>query len=38
LYTEEKNDITKDIVKLVNDKYKSGDKKEETAAAAETKK
>lgn len=38
LYTDEKNDITKDIVKLVNDKYKSGDKKEETAAAAETKK
>jgi len=26
LYTDEKNDITKDIIKLVNDKYKSGDK------------
>ncbi|RZJ31557.1 MAG: OmpH family outer membrane protein [Flavobacterium sp.] len=37
LYTDEKNDITKDVIKLVNDKYKSGEKKEEAAAPAEKK-
>jgi outer membrane protein len=34
LYAEDKYDITKEIVKLLNDKYKSGGKKEETVTAA----
>lgn len=33
LYSDEKNDITKDIVKLINDKYKAAGKKDETAEA-----
>ena len=31
LYAEDKYDITKDVVKLLNDKYKSADKKDEKA-------
>lgn len=31
LYAKEGYDITKEIIKMVNDKYKSGDKKEEKA-------
>jgi outer membrane protein len=33
LYAEDKYDITKEIIKLLNDKYKSTAKKEETAPA-----
>ncbi len=32
LYAKDSYDITKEIIKLVNDKYKSGDKKEEKPA------
>lgn len=39
LYAKDSYDITKEIIKLVNDKYKSGDKKEEkTATKKEEKK
>lgn len=38
LYTDDKNDITKDVVKVINDKYKAGDKKEATATVTEEKK
>lgn len=31
LYAEDKYDITKDVIKLLNDKYKSGDKSEDKA-------
>lgn len=33
LYAKDNYDITKDIIKLINDKYKSSDKKEDKAAA-----
>lgn len=32
LYAKDNYDITKDIIKLVNDKYKSSDKKDEANA------
>ncbi|MGA9637361.1 OmpH family outer membrane protein [Flavobacterium sp.] len=38
LYAEDKLDITKDIIKALNDKYKATDKKEEKAEKEETKK
>ena len=30
LYAKDSYDITKDIIKMINDKYKAADKKEET--------
>lgn len=38
LYAEEKYDITKEIVKLLNDKYKAAPKKDEADVKAEAKK
>ena len=38
LYAEDKYDITKEIVKLLNDRYKTSDKKEDTTAKADAKK
>lgn len=38
LYAEDKYDITKDIVKLLNEKYNAADKKETTDIKAEAKK
>ncbi len=38
LYAEDKYDITKEIVKLLNDKYSAADKKETTDIKAEAKK
>ena len=38
LYAEDKYDITKEIVKLLNDKYKAAGKKEDTTAKADAKK
>ena len=37
LYAEDKLDITKDIIKALNDKYKSADKKEDKEEKAEEK-
>jgi outer membrane protein len=38
LYAEDKYDITKDIIKLLNDKYKSASKPAATETKAEAKK
>jgi outer membrane protein len=36
LYAQEKYDITKEVIKLINDKYKSAGKKEDTATTPTT--
>jgi outer membrane protein len=36
LYAQEKYDITKEVIKLINDKYKSAGKKEDTATTPAT--
>jgi outer membrane protein len=38
LYAKDNYDITKEVIKLVNDKYKSSDKKEDTTEAKKEKK